>query len=66
MQKEFENALERFDEMSDSSDKNEDEETTESEESTSESDEDEDRMSLIKSNEYIFFILYINFIYDIF
>ncbi|CAG8537857.1 9688_t:CDS:2 [Rhizophagus irregularis] len=42
LQKEFENALERFDEMSDSSDKNDDEETTESEESTSESDEDED------------------------
>ncbi|RGB27400.1 TAFII55 protein conserved region-domain-containing protein [Rhizophagus diaphanus] len=43
LQKEFENALERFDEMSDSSDKNdEEEETTESEESTSESDEDED------------------------
>jgi hypothetical protein len=57
LQKEFENALERFDEMSDSSDKDEEEETTESEESTSESDEseDEDRMSLIKIiNEYLF------------
>jgi hypothetical protein len=67
LQKEFENALEKFDEMSDSdnNDKNEDEETTDSEESTSDEDDDddsevEDRKLLIIKNIKRIFIYFLN------